>query len=316
VGHHPAGGRNPVDYFLLYSQSQLLVNRLNTNMSSLFDFDKPADNYAVMGNPISHSKSPQIHATFAKQTGQKIIYTATQVDPGGFQQAVGNFFANGGKGLNVTVPFKREAWKLADELGPEAEQAGAVNTLLMNSEGKLLGRNTDGVGLVRDILHNHGGSIKGQKILLVGAGGAARGVLQPLLAESPAQLQIVNRTASRAQELAADFAALGTVSGSGFDDLPKQSFDLIINATAASLQGEVPPLPDECCTATTWCYDMMYGAEPTPFMEWAEQHGAAKNMDGLGMLVEQAAESFFHWRGVRPETREVIQAIRAELTNK
>jgi shikimate dehydrogenase len=284
-------------------------------MSSLFDFDKPADNYAVMGNPIGHSKSPQIHAAFAKQTGQKIIYTATQVDSGGFQQAVGNFFANGGKGLNVTVPFKREAWELADELGPEAKQAGAVNTLLMDAEGKLVGRNTDGVGLVRDILHNHGGSIKGQKILLVGAGGAARGVLQPLLAESPAQLQIVNRTASRAQELAADFSALGTVSGCGFEDLPKQSFDLIINATAASLQGEVPPLPDECCTGGSWCYDMMYGTEPTPFMRWAEQHGAVKNMDGLGMLVEQAAESFLHWRGVRPETVAVIQAIRAKMTN-
>ena len=282
-------------------------------MSSLFDFEKPADNYAVMGNPISHSKSPQIHAAFAKQTGQRIVYTATQVDPGGFAQAVGNFFANGGKGLNVTVPFKTEAWALADELGPEAKQAGAVNTLLMNAEGKLVGRNTDGIGLVRDILHNHGGKIAGQKILLLGAGGAARGVLQPLLAEGPAQLQIANRTASRAQALAADFNALGDISGGGFDDLNGQHFDLIINASASSLQGEVPPLPDNCCTATTWCYDMMYGADPTPFMQWAEQHGATKNMDGLGMLVEQAAESFLHWRGVRPETGTVIQQIKNEL---
>lgn len=282
-------------------------------MSSLFDFEKPADNYAVMGNPISHSKSPQIHAAFAKQTGQRIVYTATQVDPGGFAQAVGNFFANGGKGLNVTVPFKTEAWALADELGPEAKQAGAVNTLLMNAEGKLVGRNTDGIGLVRDILHNHGGKIAGQKILLLGAGGAARGVLQPLLAEGPAQLQIANRTASRAQALAADFNALGDISGGGFDDLNGQHFDLIINASASSLQGEVPPLPDNCCTATTWCYDMMYGADPTPFMQWAEQHGATKNMDGLGMLVEQAAESFLHWRGVRPETETVIQQIQNEL---
>jgi len=167
--------------------------------------------------------------------------------------------------------------------------------------------------LVRDILHNHGGKIAGQKILLIGAGGAARGVLQPLLAEAPAQLQIVNRTASRAQELAVDFKQLGEISGGGFDNLARQNFDLIINATAASLQGKVPPLPDECCTESTWCYDMMYGAQPTPFMKWAEQRGAKKSMDGLGMLVEQAAESFLHWRGARPETGQVIQAIRAEL---
>ena len=282
-------------------------------MSSLFDFDKPADAYAVMGNPISHSKSPQIHAAFAQQTGQKITYTATQVDPGGFEQAVGNFFASGGKGLNVTVPFKREAWELASELGPEAKQAGAVNTLLMNSEGTLVGRNTDGVGLVRDILHNHGGVISGKKILLVGAGGAARGVLQPLLAEKPAQLVIVNRTVSRAQTLAEDFSSLGNISAASFDELNGQSFDLIINATAASLQGEVPPLANECCTATTWCYDMMYGAEPTPFVQWGEQRGAQKSLDGLGMLVEQAAESFLHWRGVRPETAPVIQQIRDNL---
>jgi len=286
-------------------------------MSSLFDFDKPADTYAVMGNPISHSWSPQIHTAFAQQTGQRIVYTATQVDPGGFEQAVGNFFANGGKGLNITVPFKREAWKLARELGPEAKQAGAVNTLLMNAEGILVGRNTDGVGLVRDIQHNHGGNITGEKILLIGAGGAARGVLQPLLAEAPAQLLIVNRTPGRAHELAADFNTSGNqqsvVTGGGFDDLAGQNFDLIINATAASLQGEVPPLPDEICTANTWCYDMMYGAKPTPFMLWAKQHGAEKSMDGLGMLVEQAAESFFHWRGVRPETAPVIQTIRTQL---
>jgi shikimate dehydrogenase len=282
-------------------------------MSSLFDFDKPADAYAVLGNPISHSKSPQIHAAFAQQTGQRIVYTATQVDPGGFEQAVGNFFASGGKGLNVTVPFKREAWELAGELGPEAKQAGAVNTLFMNADGVLVGRNTDGVGLVRDILHNHGGSIAGRKLLLVGAGGAARGVLQPLLAEKPEQLLIVNRTASRAHELAADFAELGNVKGAGFDELDAQAFDLIINATAASLHGEVPPLPDACCIATTWCYDMMYGAQPTPFMQWAQQHHAEKVLDGLGMLVEQAAESFYHWRGVRPQTGPVIEQIRAGL---
>ncbi|MDT8383426.1 MAG: shikimate dehydrogenase [Gammaproteobacteria bacterium] len=282
-------------------------------MSSLFDFDQPADAYAVMGNPISHSRSPQIHAAFAAQTGQRIRYTAIQVDPGGFAQAVGNFFANGGKGLNVTVPFKREAWELAGERGPEAEQAGAVNTLLLNADGVLVGRNTDGIGLVRDILHNHGGVIAGQRVLLIGAGGAARGVLQPLLAQRPARLVIANRTASRAHQLAADFRPLGEVSGAAFGELAGQAFDLIINATAASLQGEVPPLPDEICTATSWCYDMMYAAEPTPFVRWARQHGAAQALDGLGMLVEQAAESFLHWRGVRPDTAPVIQQLRHEL---
>jgi shikimate dehydrogenase len=282
-------------------------------MSSLFDFDKEPDAYAVMGNPIAHSRSPQIHAAFADQTKQRIVYTAIQVDPGGFAQAVGNFFANGGKGLNITVPFKQEAWALAEERGPEAEQAGAVNTLLLNDQGKLVGRNTDGVGLVRDVLHNHGGRIAGQRILLVGAGGAARGVLQPLLAQKPARLVIANRTPDRAHELAAVFSAQGDIAGSSFEELAGQEFDLIINASAASLQGELPPLPDSVCTPGTWCYDMMYGAEPTAFMRWAEQHGAAKSLDGLGMLVEQAAESFFHWRGVRPETGPVIEHIRQQL---
>ena len=282
-------------------------------MSSLFDFDKAPDAYAVMGNPITHSRSPDIHAAFAKQTNQRIEYTAIQVDVGGFDQAVGNFFANGGKGLNVTVPFKQEAWQLADELGAEAKQAGAVNTLLMNAEGQLLGRNTDGIGLVRDILNNHGGDITDKRILLVGAGGAARGALQPLLDEKPATLVIVNRTPDRAHDLAQVFSEQGNVSGVGFDDLGDQSFDLIINATAASLQGEVPPLPDTVCASDCWCYDMMYSAEPTPFVLWGEEHNAGKSVDGLGMLVEQAAESFFLWRGVQPETTSVIQSIRDAL---
>ncbi len=282
-------------------------------MSSLFDFDKAPDAYAVMGNPITHSRSPQIHAAFAKQTGQRIEYTAIQVDVGGFEQAVGNFFANGGKGLNVTVPFKQEAWQLADDLGAEAKQAGAVNTLLMNTEGQLLGRNTDGIGLVRDLLQNHSMPVANKRVLLIGAGGAARGVLQPLLDEKPTTLVIVNRTPDRAHDLAQDFSERGDVSGVGFDDLGDQSFDLIINATAASLQGEVPPLPDTVCAENCWCYDMMYSAEPTPFVLWGEQHNANKSVDGLGMLVEQAAESFFLWRGVRPETTPVIKSIREAL---
>ena len=282
-------------------------------MSSLFDFDAKPDAYAVMGNPIAHSKSPRIHAAFAQQTGQRITYTAIQVDPGGFAQAVGNFFANGGKGLNVTVPFKQEAWALAVTRGPEAELAGAVNTLLLDSDGALVGRNTDGIGLVRDICDNHGGRIAGQRVLLIGAGGAARGVLEPLLAQKPSHIVIANRTPDRAHELAKIFAALGNIAGAGFDDLRGQTFDLIINASAASLHGEVPPLPDDVLATNGWCYDMMYGAEPTPFVRWGLAHGAAQSLDGLGMLVEQAAESFTLWRGVRPDTRPVLALLRGAL---
>jgi shikimate dehydrogenase len=282
-------------------------------VSSLFDFDAKPDAYAVMGNPIAHSKSPRIHAAFAQQTGQRITYTAIQVDPGGFAQAVGNFFANGGKGLNVTVPFKQEAWALAVTRGAEAELAGAVNTLLLDSDGALVGRNTDGIGLVRDICDNHGGRIAGQRVLLIGAGGAARGVLEPLLAQKPSHIVIANRTPDRAHELAKIFAALGNIAGAGFDDLRGQAFDLIINASAASLHGEVPPLPDDVLATNGWCYDMMYGAEPTPFVRWGLAHGAAQSLDGLGMLVEQAAESFTLWRGVRPDTRPVLALLRGAL---
>ncbi len=285
-------------------------------MGDPFDFATKPDTYAVMGNPIAHSKSPQIHAAFARQTGQCIEYSTIQVDPGGFEQAVGNFFANGGMGLNITVPFKQAAWKLVYEHGPEAERAGAVNTLLHDSSGRFIGRNTDGIGLVRDILQNHHGKIEGQRVLLVGAGGAARGVLQPLLAERPQRLVIANRSPDRGVELARDFADIsgtGQLHGGGFPDLGDETFDLIINASAASLHGEVPPLPDGTLADGGWCYDMMYGAEPTPFVRWGLEHGAGLSLDGLGMLVEQAAESFYLWRGVRPDTVPVISEIRAGM---
>ena len=281
-------------------------------MSSLFDFDRPAI-YAVMGNPISHSKSPRIHGLFAEQTGQRIQYTAIQVDPGGFEQAVRNFVANGGSGLNVTVPFKTNAWELVDSRTPRAGLAGAVNTIEVQAQGVLYGDNTDGIGLVNDIVTNQGGTITGKSVLLLGAGGAARGVLSPLLAEEPAELLIANRTEDRAIALAQAFARLGAVTGCGFDDLAGRHFDLVINATSASLQGEVPPLPQQLLSPGAWCYDMMYGAKATPFMRWAEQHGAEKVLDGLGMLVEQAAESFFLWRKQRPRTAAVISTLRAEL---
>ncbi len=271
------------------------------------------DHYAVMGNPIAHSKSPQIHTLFARQTGQDLVYTAILVELGHFAEAVASFAAAGGKGLNITVPFKREAWELVDECSPRAARAGAVNTILFRAEGGRYGDNTDGVGLVRDLRDNHGVRIQGRRVLLLGAGGAVRGVTGPLLGERPAQLVIANRTADKAVELAKELTDLGKVAGCGYQDLDAERFDLIINGTAASLKGEAPLLPGTVLAAGGCCYDMMYGAQPTPFMKWAIEHGAQQALDGLGMLVEQAAEAFFLWRGVRPQTRPVMDVLRAKL---
>lgn len=281
-------------------------------MSDLFDFDARIDQYAVMGNPIAHSKSPRIHRLFAEQTGQRLEYTAIQVDPGGFAQAVGNFAASGGRGLNITVPFKQEAWKLVGERTDRAERAGAVNTIKFEHD-KLLGDNTDGVGLVNDLVTNHQIELKHKRILLMGAGGAARGVLAPLLSQQPQRLIIANRTVDKAVALADAFADLGNIAGQGYGDLQGKQFDIIINATAASLQGQLPPLPETILADRACCYDMMYGAEPTPFMRWATEQGAVSVLDGLGMLVEQAAESFYLWRGVRPDSQAVIKRLREEL---
>ncbi|MGB5259189.1 MAG: shikimate dehydrogenase [Gammaproteobacteria bacterium] len=268
------------------------------------------DHYAVMGNPIAHSKSPRIHTLFAEQTGEQLDYRAILVEPDGFAEAVDAFRKSGGKGLNITVPFKEQAWSLSSVRSPRAELAGAVNTLSLTPGGELHGDNTDGAGLVRDLLHNHGATLAGQRILLLGAGGAARGVLEPLLAEKPALLVIANRTASKAVELARVFCELGHTEGCGLDDVAGQPFDVIINATAASLSGKVPAIAGDTVTPDSWCYDMMYGDRPTAFMQWADARGAAQVMDGLGMLVEQAAESFYIWRKVRPDTAPVIAALR------
>ncbi len=281
-------------------------------MSDLFDFGDRVDRYAVMGNPISHSKSPRIHALFARQTQQQLEYSAIQVDSGGFTQAVGNFVASGGKGLNITVPFKQEAYALVASRSPRAERAGAVNTIKIENK-KLFGDTTDGVGLVTDLLHNHGINLREARILLMGAGGAARGVIEALMQQAPAYLLIANRTPDKAVELASVFADLGTLHGSGYEQLAEQQFDVVINATAASLQGEMPDLPDDVLADGACCYDMMYG-KVTQFMHWSQFHGAAKVLDGLGMLVEQAAESFYLWRGVRPNTAPVIEELRSELT--
>lgn len=273
--------------------------------------DKP-DLYAVVGNPIAHSKSPLIHAEFARQTGENMAYEALLAPLDGFEETVRQFQRQGGRGLNVTVPFKQEAYRLADELTERARLAGAVNTLVMRPDGSLLGDNTDGAGMLHDITHNHGLSLHDKRLLVVGAGGAVRGVLKPLLEHQPAEVVICNRTPERAEELAQQFAEFGPVSTCAFGDLGGETFDLIINGTSASLKGELPPLPPGIIALGGAAYDMMYANEPTIFLRWAAEQGAETLMDGLGMLVEQAAESFYVWRGVEPQTGPVIDRLRGE----
>lgn len=270
------------------------------------------DRYAVIGNPVAHSKSPLIHARFAAQTGQDLIYEALLAPLDSFEPAVQAFMAAGGKGMNVTVPFKLEAYALADSRSRRAEAAGAVNTLAFGPGG-IHGDNTDGVGLVRDIRDNLGVAIAGRRVLLLGAGGAARGAILPLLLEHPAALLIANRTVAKGEALARrpEFAAAPpALEACGFLQLAGRQFDLVINATAASLADEAPPLPDGLYATGALAYDMMYGPEPTAFLRQAARQGAARLADGLGMLVEQAAESFLLWRGVRPDTAPVLAALR------
>ncbi|WP_018233257.1 shikimate dehydrogenase [Thioalkalivibrio thiocyanodenitrificans] len=268
------------------------------------------DYYAVIGHPIGHSKSPRIHALFAEQTGQALRYEAVLAPLDGFAGTVRDLVARGYRGFNVTVPFKGEAFVLADELTDRARRAGAVNTLKVEDDGRLLGENTDGVGLVTDLTRNLGIRLRDREVLVLGAGGAVRGVLAPLLAEGPAGLHIANRTGSRAEELARDFADLGPVTGGDLDSLRGRHSHLLINGTSAGLDDEVPPLPDDLLRPGVDCYDMMYGDRPTAFLRWAVAHGAARTADGLGMLVEQAAESFALWRGIRPRTAPVIRVLR------
>jgi shikimate dehydrogenase len=266
--------------------------------------------YAVMGNPVAHSKSPRIHRMFAHQLGHQIEYTAIRVDTDGFAQAVRQFRAEGGRGLNVTVPFKLEAFRLADHLSDRARLAGAVNTLRFEPDGRIFGDNTDGAGLVHDIEINLDVQLRGRRILILGAGGAARGVLGPVLKHHPAKVVIANRTVSKAKELADQFREHGPIEACGYPELKGRHFDIVINATSASLKGEVPPLPETLFTRGALAYDMMYGDKPTAFLDWALLHGADRAADGLGMLVEQAAESYLLWHGVRPETKHVIAALR------
>jgi shikimate dehydrogenase len=270
------------------------------------------DHYVVFGNPIGHSKSPLIHGLFAEQTGQQLDYSTALAPLDGFTAFAQAFF-NEGRGANVTVPFKEQAFRMVDSLTERALRAGAVNTLSKLSDGTLLGDNTDGAGLVRDLTVNYGLSLRGKRVLLLGAGGAVRGALEPLLAERPAALVIANRTVEKAELLAQQFADLGPVFASGFDWL-EESVDVIINATSASLTGDLPPIsPSLVEPGKTFCYDMMYGSEPTAFCRWATEQGAAQSVDGLGMLVEQAAEAFLLWRGVRPDSAPVLAELRSQL---
>ena len=268
-----------------------------------------------MGNPVAHSRSPIIHEMFAEQCGISLVYGRIQVDVGGFEQAVSHFAAHEGAGLNITVPFKVDAWNLCrrepNRLSPRADIAEAVNTLKFDDLGKIEGDNTDGAGMVCDIEQNLGITLAQKKILIVGAGGAVRGVLGPLLESNPALLHIANRTAEKAVTLARRFLQLGfkQISGSALDRT-SGPYDLIINGTAASLRGQLPDIDPRCVGDQTLAYDMMYGSEPTPFMKWARDQGARQVADGLGMLVEQAAESFRLWHQQEPDTAPVISYLR------
>jgi shikimate dehydrogenase len=269
------------------------------------------DQYGVVGHPVSHSLSPFIHGMFARETGQAITYRLFDVRPDDLEVHVRDFFAQGGRGLNLTLPHKIAARELAHELTARAAHAAAVNTLASAEDGSILGDNTDGAGLVHDLCDNLGIELTGQRVLIMGAGGATRGVLAPLLGLEPAVVVIANRTPERAAALAAAFADLGVTQGVGFADVGDEPFDLVINATSASLSGDIPPLPAGAVDAHSVCYDLAYGKSATAFVAWARQRGCARALQGWGMLVEQAAESFELWRGVRPTTAPVLAALKA-----
>jgi shikimate dehydrogenase len=273
------------------------------------------DTYALFGFPVQHSWSPFIHGMFARQTGQDMQYRLAESPPEQFRHDVLEFMLEqGGSGANVTLPHKRAAADLVNALTPRAQQADAVNTILRRG-GELIGDNTDGVGLVRDITQNLGVRLSAPRILLLGAGGAARGAIGPLLELQPSTLVVANRTAERATDLAGEFSGRGAISGAAFDSIePLAPFDLLINATSASLKGEVPPIPVRAIGPQTTCYDMAYGVGETPFTQWARAQGAGSVAQGWGMLVEQAAEAFLQWRGVRPDTQPVLEALRARAT--
>jgi shikimate dehydrogenase len=269
------------------------------------------DHYAVIGNPVAQSKSPLIHAEFSRQTGESIRYDTILAPVDEFARAVADFRLQGGRGLNVTVPFKLDAFRMCDRVSGRADAAEAANTLVFE-EGAIFGDNTDGAGLVRDVTSNLGFPLAGKRVLLVGAGGAARGVMMPVLEREPCTLVIANRTPQKAYDLQQRFSGHGKVVAVAYHDLRGEHFDLVINATSASLYGELPPLPVGIFAPRSLAYDMMYGKGHTPFLQFARLQGAEYLADGVGMLVEQAAESFFLWRGIRPRTDVVIKMLRLE----
>jgi shikimate dehydrogenase len=274
------------------------------------------DRYAVIGNPISHSKSPLIHSSFAKATGQDIAYSAIESTVERFAGAVHAFRDSGGRGMNVTAPFKLQAFELADAHSERALQAGASNTLRFEAN-RIIADNFDGVGLVTDIQHNLGLSLLGKRVLMLGAGGAVRGALMPFLAEHPAELVIANRTEARAQSLASAVATMAVthtrIRGTSFANITEQQFDVVVNGTSASLTGELPPIAATVFAPSGMAYEMVYGRGLTPFLRLAKGAGVTRLADGVGMLVEQAAEAFHHWRGVRPDTRQVIDKLTVPL---
>src|SRR5882672_341764 len=266
------------------------------------------DRYAIVGHPVGHSWSPFILGMFSKQTGHAVTYRMLDLPPERFRSGAIEFFTTGGKGLNVTIPHKQAAAELVNQLSPAAERAHAVNTICMKGS-ELVGDNTDGAGLLRDLSQNIGFVLAGKSVLILGAGGATRGILQPLMAANPSVVLIANRTQSKGEALARIFKDLGTVRAVGLDRIPDTAFDLVINATSASLTGDTFPIPKETVSPATLCYDMSYGKGDTPFTAWAKGVGASQAVKGWGMLIEQAAESFQIWRGVRPDTRPVLQAL-------
>ena len=273
------------------------------------------DPYGVVGHPIAHSWSPFIHGLFSRETGQAMSYRLYDFSPDEFHERTRAFFREGGRGLNVTLPHKIAAVDVADDLTSRAAHAGAVNTIAVRNDGTLLGDNTDGTGLVRDLCDNLGVVITHRRILMIGAGGAARGVMAPLLALSPTELVIANRTSERAETLAKAFDKLGKTQGVGFRYVQGGPYDLIINATSASLSGDLPPMSNSVVGTETVCYDMAYGKTDTPFVQWSLKHGCARAVQGWGMLVEQAAESFRVWRGVKPGTASVLTALKERALN-
>ena len=269
------------------------------------------DRYAVLGHPITHSLSPQIHALFARQTKQTLDYSGIELPVSSFETRVWQLFQDGYAGFNVTAPFKGDAFDFVDEMTDRARRSRSINTMKKLADGRIFGDTTDGVGLLTDIRDHLGWPLEHQNILVLGAGGAVRAVIEPILEANPANLVIANRSAQKVEELADDFPA---ISPSTFDELSGQ-FDIVINGTSASLSGQVPPLPDGLINAGTKCYDMMYGKNPTSFLRWSAENGALACADGLGMLVAQAAESFYIWRGVRPDVAPVIAALRKSLAD-